>query len=121
MSFLTFAYIANLVILVPVALPTLLRPSSTDEGRFAESSGWRMLVGSLWLSIMVLSVLGLFHPIRYAPVLLLQWIYKSVWLLTYALPRFQKERRSEIPWGITGSFIMIVVLWPFLIPWRALF
>lgn len=120
MQVLTFAYWANIVILVPIAVATIFRIFPTDEGRMEESQGWRVLVGSLWTAILVLSVLGLFAPERYVPVLLLQLVYKSIWLLVYAAPRILRREYASIPWGITVSFTAIVAVWPFIIPWSAL-
>lgn len=120
MTALHFAYIANLVILLPVAVPTLLRVFRTDEDRFPESAGWRVLVGALWTAIMVLSALGLQSPLRYSPVLLLQIIYKSLWLLVYALPLARCNEWRQVPRGITISFVAIVFIWPWLIPWSYL-
>jgi hypothetical protein len=120
MQVLRFAYWANIVILVPIAVPTIFRIFPTDEGRMEESRGWRVLVGSLWTAILVLSVLGLFAPERYAPVLLLQLVYKSIWLLVYAAPRILRREYASIPWGITVSFAAIAAVWPFIIPWSAL-
>ncbi len=120
MSALTLAYLANIVILVPVALPTWLGVGDTAQGRFDESEGWRTLAGSLWTGILVCSLLGLWRPERFAFVLLLQVVYKSLWLARYALPRLRAGRVREIPWGIAGSFAAIVLVWPAIIPWRAL-
>ncbi|MFM2005723.1 MAG: hypothetical protein RLZZ09_1378, partial [Pseudomonadota bacterium] len=121
MQALTFAYWANIVILAPIAVPTIFRIFPTDEGRMEESSGWRVLVGSLWTAILALSILGLFAPERYAPVLLLQFVYKTIWLLVYAAPRLLRREYASIPWGIVVSFAAIAVVWPFIIPWSALF
>jgi hypothetical protein len=44
-----------------------------------------------------------------------------VWLLVYAAPRVLAGRRQEIPAGIALSFVAIVLLWPWFIPWRQLF
>ena len=117
---LHFAYDANLAILLPNAIPTLLRIYRTDQGCFPESAGWRVLVGSLWTAIMVLSALGLRDPMRYSPVLLLQLIYKSLWLVVFALPLVRRRESHLIPRGIAISFVAIVVLWPWLIPWAYL-
>lgn len=118
---LAYAYLANVLLLVPVAVPTLFRLLPLDQGRFAESAGWRVLVGALWSAILCLSILGVFFPLRYAPVLLLQWIYKSLYLGVYVAPRVRRGEWSAIPWGITASFAVIVAVWPFLIPWAYLF
>jgi hypothetical protein len=37
------------------------------------------------------------------------------------LPRLIAGRRQEIPAGITWSFLVIVLVWPWVIPWRQLF
>jgi hypothetical protein len=118
---LTFAYWANIAILAPIAAPTVFRLFPTDQPGFAESGGWRVLVGAPWSAILILSVLGLFHPFRYSPVLLLQSIYKCVWLGVYAGPRALRGEWRSIPWGITGAFLVIAALWPFVIRWSYLF
>lgn len=120
MNSLQAAYLANILVLLPVAVPTLLRLFPTEEGRFVESAGWRILVGSLWTGILLLSFLGLREPLRFSPVLFLQVIYKSLWLLTYVLPRMLRREWKRIPIGMTISFLIIVVIWPWLIPWSYL-
>jgi len=109
MSAPQYLFWANIFILVPVGFVTLLKPSVTDQGAFVESAGWRALVGSLWLTILVCSVLGLVSPGSF------------LWLLVYAAPRVLAGRRQEIPVGITLSFVVIVLVWPWFIPWRQLF
>ena len=112
---------ANILILVPIGFGTLLRPSSTDQGVFPESAGWRTLVGSLWLAILAMSVLGVRQPEAFRWLLVFQVFYKSVWLIAYVLPRMLAGRGREVPAGITLSFLVIVLVWPWFIPWRQLF
>lgn len=120
MPALHFAYWANIAILTPIAAPTVFRLFPTDQARFAESAGWRVLVGALWSGILVLSILGLLHPLRYSPVLLLQLVYKSIWLTVYVAPRVVRGDWKTIPAGIALSFSAIVAVWPFVIPWTYL-
>jgi hypothetical protein len=118
---LLYAYIANILILVPVAMGSLFGWLPIDDGRFSKSSGWRTITGSLWTALLVCSIAGLFHPLTMAPILLLQVIYKSVWLLVYVAPRLGSPvSRKEIPPGITLFFLLIALLYPFLIPWNSL-
>jgi len=98
--------LANIFILVSVGFGTLLKPSVTDQGAFAESTGWRTLVGSLWLAILACSVLGVVSPGSF------------LWLLAYAVPRLLSGRAAEIPAGIAVSFVVIVLVRPWFIPWR---
>jgi nucleoside permease NupC len=122
MNLLLVPYIVNIVILVPVALGTLTGLLPISRGHFPESAGWRTLTGSLWIAILVCSIAGLFYPVIFAPILLLQVIYKLVWIIFYVLPRLKtEESRKEIHWGITISFLLIVIFYPIFIPWCVLF
>lgn len=118
-TFLRLAYAANILILIPVAVPTALR--WMDIPFFVESEGYRTLCGSLWTGIMISSFLGLFNPPAFAAVLMLQVIYKTMWLMLYAAPRVLAGKGTkEIPMGMTISFLAIVLLYPFVIPWADL-
>jgi len=44
------------------------------------------ITGSVYLAFALLSVLGLRDPLKFAPVLLLQLCYKSIWLAAIVLP-----------------------------------
>ncbi len=120
MTVIQIAYLANIALLLPIAVPTMLRLYRTDQAKFPESAGWRVLVGALWTAIMILSVFGLREPLRYSPILVLQLIYKSLWLLVYALPLVCRGDWRLIPLGIAGSFLGIVLIWPWLMPWSYL-
>ena len=115
-------YIANIIILVPVAMGTLFNLLPIADGHFPESAGWRLLVGSLWTAILVGSVMGLFNPLVFSPLLLLQVIYKALWLGVYTLPRLIiGDPAREIHWVISIIFVLIVLLYPLVIPWNYLF
>ena len=118
MSAVQYLFWANILILIPVGFGTLLKASVTDQGAFVESAGWRMLAGSLWIAILSLSLLGAIWPGSFLWLLVFQLIYKSVWLLAYAVPRLLSGRAAEIPAGIAVSFVAIVLVWPWFIPWR---
>jgi hypothetical protein len=115
------AYLLNILILLPIAVPTVFRIFPTDQNCFIESEGWRKLIGSVWVGILILSIFGLIYPLLFCPILMLQIIYKSSWLLTYALPRVLKQQYSDLPLGITLSFMVIVIVYPIIIPWHDFF
>ncbi|WP_297516141.1 hypothetical protein [uncultured Caulobacter sp.] len=110
------AYGANIVILAPVLTGLLLLRNGPGVpalgGAIAESEGLRLLVASLWGAILVLSAAGLVAPRLFWPVLLLQIVYKSAWLLIYVLPLWRAAGPTAVPWGPTAVFAAIVVLWP---------
>lgn len=114
------AYTANILILVPVAFSALAGLTWVHEGRLDESPGWRTLSGSLWTAILAVSVYGLGHPKGACLILVFQVVYKSLWLALFALPRALSGRSAEVPRGIALSFLAIVLIWPWIIPWREL-
>ena len=116
MQVIQVAYSANLVLLVPIAVPTVFRLFPTDQSRFEESQGWKVLVRSLWSSILILSALGLSQPLRYSPMLLLQLIYKSVWLAVYVVPRLLRGDAAAVPWGMPDHLQSSSLYGPSLFP-----
>ncbi len=65
--------------------------------------------------------MGVLYPIPMSPLLLIQVIYKTLWLLVFVLPRLLSGRRKEVPWGISLTFFVIVVSYPWVIPWGQIF
>ncbi|MFY7875783.1 MAG: hypothetical protein ACOVQM_10085 [Pirellula sp.] len=125
MTPLLFPYIFNIIVLIPIGLLTLVGGEKGGQlacqNKFPESEGFRTILGSLWTAILIGSVLGLFFPIAMSALLLIQVIYKTLWLLVYAMPRLLKQRSNEVPWGIALTFLVIVVSYPWVIPWGQLF
>ena len=125
MNPLWFPYIFNILVLIPVGLLTLLGGERGGQlacqNKFPESEGFRTILGSLWTAILLGSILGLFYPMSMSSLLLIQVIYKSLWLLVFVLPRLLNGRNSEVPWGIASTFILIVVSYPWVVPWGQLF
>ena len=112
---LRFAYIANVVILTPV-VGSLLITGSTNfvfGASVVDSSALRILVMSLWSAILICSVAGLRWPRTFVGILALQVVYKTMWLLLYALPAW--HRKDFTSWGPALTFIPIILLWPFIL------
>ncbi|MBA4016505.1 MAG: hypothetical protein C0483_04900 [Pirellula sp.] len=125
MNPLLLPYIFNIMVLVPIGLMTLFGGERGGriacQGKFTESEGFRTILGSLWTAILIGSVLGLFFPISMSALLLIQVIYKSLWLVVFVLPRLLVGRIQEVPGGISLTFLMIIAGYPWVIPWRILF
>lgn len=125
MRLLLLPYVFNILVLVPIGLLTLLGGERGGQiacqGKFPESAGFRTILGSLWTATLIGSVLGLFHPVPMSPLLLIQVIYKTLWLLVFVLPRLLSGRSGEVPWGISLTFLAIVVSYPWVIPWAQVF
>ena len=125
MNPLLLPYIFNILVLVPIGSLTLLGGEKGGQvacqGKFPESEGFRTILGSLWMAILIGSGLGLLFPATMAPLLLIQVIYKTLWLLVFVRPRLLSGSTNEIPWGISLTFLVIVVSYPWLIPWSQIF
>jgi len=116
-AILRWAYAANILILVPVCYGLIAGSgvAGVFEGKVAESAGLRLLVASLYVAILVASVAGLKWPAFFAPILIAQIIYKTLWLAMFVAPLVLAGRSGDVPWGISSSFIGIVLIYPILL------
>lgn len=114
---LQIPYLLNILILAPVCLGMFSGDgaASVFQGRVDPSRGLELLVGSLWLSILAASCAGLVWPRSLAPLLVLQVIYKSVWLAAFVAPAVARGGLAAAPMGVAGCFAFIVLVWPFFI------
>jgi hypothetical protein len=104
------------LILLPIVASLLFTQNSPSlpafNHRADDSPPLRLLIASLWGTILLLSVAGLWSPRTFAVLLVFQIIYKSGWLLTYALPLAFQGRTDRIAWGPAAFFLVIVLAWP---------
>jgi len=79
------------------------------------------LAGSLWLAIGLLSVLGLRSPLKFVPVLLLELIYKTVWIVFVVLPAVVNNSYSSWTTPTVILFLAFIVGDIIAIPFWTLF
>ena len=110
-------YIANIVILVPV-IWTMLRGGHGGATAIVGASGHapvlQLMVACLWSAILALSVLALTDPQRYWPLLLVQVIYKGMFVALWCVPIWLGRVEGTVP-PLTMVFVLIVLIWPFFI------
>ena len=72
---------------------------------------------SFWAALSTLSIFGLRYPLKMLPLLLLQLLYKSIWVVAVALPAWPEFRSTELTgimlWGAVVDFI--VIPWPYVL------
>jgi hypothetical protein len=70
-----------------------------------------------WASLAALSGLGIRYPLRMLPLLLLQLLYKLVWLIAVALPQWPAIRSTELFKAMTIPIplLLIVIPWPYVL------
>ena len=93
-GWLKFMYIYTIIGAGAFGLGIIFAPTAM---RFA--LGWPKqdqivlgITGSVYLSFAILSILGLRSPLKFAPVLLLQLSYKTIWLIGVILPLWATGR-----------------------------
>jgi len=72
------------------------------------------ILGSIWLSIGLVSMLGTVMPYRFLPVFIVQLVYKTIWLVTFILPNLLAQNAlpggTKILIAIFGLLIVEFVL-----------
>jgi len=122
MSLLQVAYLIDAIVTAPIALSMLIGSGSWVARLTGEAmpgnADVRTLLGSLWGGLLVCLVVGIFFPVAMLPVLLLQLVYKGLWLLTFAIPRWASGRFADVPLRLSGLFAGYVLVYPWVIPWE---
>jgi hypothetical protein len=118
MTAIKLVYIANIIVAGWIGITSLFFPKLSVATIFQnayQQTDIIRLVGCLWLAITILSVFGLWRPLTFSPVLLLQLIYKGTWLLVVAMPAIKYNQ--AYPSGMAAFFLVWVLVLPFVIPW----
>jgi len=68
------------------------------------------ILGSIWLAIAIASIFGIFNPYRFLVVFMIQFFYKSIWLMAFILPTLMKgEALPPSARIIIGIFTLLIV------------
>ena len=72
---------------------------------------------SFWAALSALSALGLRYPLKMLPLLLLQLLYKAIWVIAVALPLWSAFRSIELTKVMAlGAVVdLIVIPWPYVL------
>jgi hypothetical protein len=115
---LKIVYTANIIVAGWISITSIFFPKTSSATVFQnayQTTEVIRLVGCLWLAIAILSLSGLWRPISFSPILLVQLIYKGTWLLAVALPAVRNNQ--PYPTGMAIFFLVWVLVLPFVIPW----
>ena len=78
-------------------------------------------VRSLLGAISLLALLGVRYPLKMMPLLIFEMVWKSIWLLAFALPRWSAGTLDQNMQGELYSFISTVIIVAVVLPWPYLF
>jgi hypothetical protein len=101
-----FAFLLNFVLLGSDIWPALIK----HEGAW---DPLKAVAFSFWAALSAWSGLGIRYPIKMLPLLLLQLLYKIIWLITVAVPQWSAVRSTDL----TKAMLIGVVLDLIVIPW----
>jgi len=90
------------IVIMPEAVKAMLRWPADEPIALG-------IVGSVYVAFGVLSVLGLRDPVKFAPVLLLQLCYKSVWFVALVLPLLIRGRFPDYGLVTAAVFATYIV------------
>ena len=76
---------------------------------------------SVWAAFSTLAILGLFHPLKMIPILLLEIFYKTMWLILVAYPLWRTGSLAGSK-AEENTYVFLLVIIPYLIlPWGYVF
>ncbi|HTD06940.1 hypothetical protein [Undibacterium sp.] len=107
-----------LYLLIVVGLGLVVWP-----GVIHHEKPWELMEGvvaCMLAAFSALSLLGLRYPLQMLPLLLWELVWKSIWLIVVALPLWTAGQMDGSTWA-TASACLLVVIIPFVIPWRYVF
>ena len=76
---------------------------------------------SVWAGFSTLAILGVFHPVKMIPLLLLEIFYKSLWLFLVAYPLWQSGKLAGSSAEEETYVFLPVILVILVIPWGYVF
>ena len=94
------------------------------SGLFHHPPTWtlmRSVVCAFLTAVSLLAALGLRYPLQMLPLLLFELVWKSIWLLAFALPLWLEHRIDANTQGTVFACLMGIVIFPIAIPWPYFF
>ena len=75
------------------------------------------VVSSLLAAVAVLAALGIRYPLQMLPLLLFELVWKSIWLIAFALPLWSANQIDADTQKTVVDCLMGIVIFPIAIPW----
>lgn len=92
---------------------------------FTQQEAWEPMTAvgySLWATFSVLSIIGLIHPVKMLPIILLNITYKIIWLSIVAYPLWSlNQLEGSGAEGLTRSNFIGFIIDLAVIPWFYVF
>jgi hypothetical protein len=121
-NWLRFMYAYTIVVAGGIGLASLIVPNTVLSlfGIPTEEPIMAGIVYSAFLAFGVLSIFGLRSPLKFVPVLLLQFTYKVVWFIAVITPKAVSGDLPSFAITMSAIFATFVIGDIIVIPWRYL-
>lgn len=103
-------YLVNLLLLGPTTWPVLIKHEGLTDSLQA-------VAYSFWGVLAALSVLGIRYPTKMLPLVFVQFLYKSTWMLAVALPLWSTYRTGDYTQVMIFGIVLDVIAIPWLYVW----
>jgi hypothetical protein len=94
------------------------RPALSSVG---VSAGSYAVINVMLIGFMILSLVGVCYPLQRLPVLMLELLWKAIWLSFFALPIHLNTALDDYVAAVVSACMAGVVLTPLVLPWRYIF
>jgi hypothetical protein len=76
----------------------------------------------VWASFSLLALIGIFRPLKMLPLVMLEIVYKVLWLIVVAYPLWSSNELADSPRAEHLTFVFLLVLLPIVaMPWKYAF
>jgi len=116
---LKFMYAASVPIAGVPGIMQLVAPEKMVSGAYDPVT--MGIAGSATLAFGILAVLGFRSPMKFIPILMMQVIYKSIWLAVIGIPLMVKGALPPESIGMAAIFVLVIIGNLFAIPFRLIF
>ena len=122
LNWLRFMYAYTIVGAGGIGLALLIAPNTALAllGIPTEEPIMAGIAYSAWLAFGILSIFGLRSPLKFVPVLLLQFTYKVVWFIGVIAPIVVSGALPSFGITMSAIFVTFVIGDIIVIPWRYL-
>jgi hypothetical protein len=93
-TFIRVIFVVNIIVTGVVGSTALFATSKAPQIVFQEayeSNDSMKMIGAFWIAILVCSAIGLWNPLEFSPVMIIQIIYKGLFLIVEVLPKLIKK------------------------------
>jgi hypothetical protein len=123
-TLLRIAFLVDAAVTAPIAWAALTGRTSWLQlllgDAFDANRSAQRLLGVIWIALFVGLIAGVARPALMAPLLVLQLIYKALWLILAFWFRGTSDY-PDPPLRMAGLFVLYVAIYPWVIPWETLF